>query len=117
MGAVAAVCAQGEAVMTAMNIVHMRVKPGHEADFVAIHRGFDAQGVAGLRNFWVVRTGERDFCIVGEWQDRDSLVAARAAMVANLDRLRPILEDLGGGRGVTEPWSGEVGLHLAPPQM
>ena len=28
-----------------------------------------------------------------------------------LDKLRPILEDLGGGRGVTEPWSGEVALH------
>jgi hypothetical protein len=24
--------------------------------------------------------------------------------------LRPLLEDLGGGRGVTEPWSGEVVL-------
>ena len=33
-------------------------------------------------------------------------------MIASLDKLRPILEDLGGGRGVTEPYSGEVALHL-----
>ena len=35
-------------------------------------------------------------------------------MIANLDKLRPLLEDLGGGRGVTEPWSGEVTLHMRP---
>jgi hypothetical protein len=40
------------------------------------------------------------------------LVAARPSMIANLDRLRPLLEDLGGGRGVTEPWSGEVVVNL-----
>ncbi len=35
------------------------------------------------------------------------MIAARPAMIANLDRIRPILEDL-GGQDVTEPWSGEV---------
>lgn len=100
--------------MTTMNIVHMRVKPGREEEFVAIHRDFAADQLPGSHNFWLVRTGERDFCVVGEWQDRDSLVNARSAMISNLDRLRPVLEDLGGGRGVTEPWSGEVALHLRP---
>jgi len=33
-------------------------------------------------------------------------------MVTNLYKLRPLLEDLGGRRGLTEPWSGEVALHL-----
>jgi len=33
-------------------------------------------------------------------------------MIANLDKLRPILEDLGGGRGLTEPRSGNVALQL-----
>ena len=31
---------------------------------------------------------------------------------ADVTRTKAILEDLGGGRGVTEPWSGEVALHL-----
>ena len=66
----------------------------------------------GGRNFWVMKSGERSFVIVGEWDSMATLVAARPAMVGNLDRLRPILEDLGGGRGLTEPWSGEVVLHL-----
>jgi hypothetical protein len=98
--------------MTAMNIVHMRVKPGKEEEFLAIHRDFQIQDIAGGRHFNVVATGERMYCIVGEWDDMAALVAARPAMIANLDRLRPILEDLGGGRGVTEPWSGNVVLSV-----
>jgi len=100
--------------MTAMNVVHMRVKPGKEDEYVRIHREMDPRTMAGGRNFWLVRSGERDFVVVGEWESLASMVAARPAMIANLDRLRPILEDLGGGRGVTEPWSGEVALHLRP---
>ncbi len=98
--------------MTAMNVVHMRVKPGKEDEFIAIHRAFDTSAMSGGRNFWIARTGERSFVIVGEWDSQEALVAARPAMVGNLDRLRPILEDLGGGRGVTEPWSGDVVLHM-----
>lgn len=100
--------------MTAMNVVHMRVKPGMEEEFVRLHREFDLKSMPGGRNFWLVKSGERSFVVVGEWVDRDALIAARPAMIASLDKLRPILEDLGGGRGVTEPWSGDVALHLAP---
>lgn len=98
--------------MTAMNVVHMRVKPGMEAEFVRLHRDFDMKSLRGARNFWLVKSGDRSFVVIGEWDSTEALVAARPAMIANLDRLRPILEDLGGGRGVTEPWSGEVALHL-----
>ena len=98
--------------MTAMNIVHMRVKPGREEEVLAIHRELRFQEMAGVRRFSVVATGERMYCIVGEWDDMAALVAARPAMIANLDRLRSILEDLGGGRGVTEPWSGTVALSV-----
>lgn len=100
--------------MTAMNVVHMRVKPGMEGEFVRLHRDFDIKGMPGGRNVWLVKSGERSFIVVGEWDSMEAMAAARPAMIGNLDRLRPILEDLGGGRGVTEPWSGEVGLHLAP---
>ena len=100
--------------MTAMNIVHMRVKPGREEEFLDLHRNFERTGMAGLRNFWVVKTGERMYCVVGEWGDMSELVAARPAMIANLDKMRGLLEDLGGGRGVTEPWSGAVSVHLRP---
>ncbi len=97
--------------MTVMNVVHMRVKPGMEAEYIRIHQAFNANSMQGNRNFWLVRSGERAFIVIGEWDSQDDIVAARPAMIANLDRLRPILEDLGGGRGVTEAWSGEVALH------
>ena len=98
--------------MTAMNVVHMRVKQGAEEDYVRLHREMDTRSMPGLRNFWLIRSGERSFIVVGEWDSQEALAAARPAMIANLDQLRPILEDLGGGRGLTEPWSGEVALHM-----
>lgn len=101
--------------MTAMNIVHMRIKPGREQEFIALHRSFEPDMLSGGQDFWVVKTGERDFCVVGLWESAADLGAARPAMLANLDRLRPLLEDLGGGRGVTEPWSGDIALHLRRP--
>lgn len=100
--------------MTAMNVVHMRVKPGMEAEYVRLHNEFDLKAMAGSRNFWLVRSGERSFVVIGEWDSMAAMAAARPAMIASLDKLRPILEDLGGGRGVTEPWSGDVALHLQP---
>ena len=98
--------------MTAMNVVHMRVKPGKEDEFVRLHREFRAGDMKGGRAFWVVNTGGRNFIVVGEWDSMDDLAAARPAMIGNLDRLRPILEDLGGGRGLTEPWSGDVVVQV-----
>ena len=59
-----------------------------------------------------VKSGERSFIVVAEWDSMAAMAAARPAMIANLDKLRPILEDLGGGRGVTEPWSGEIVLRM-----
>lgn len=97
--------------MTVMNVVHMRVKPGMEAEYIRLHNNFDAKAIPGSRNFWLVKSGERSFIVIGEWDSMEAMVAARPAMIANLDKLRPILEDLGGGRGVTEPWAGEVALH------
>ncbi len=98
--------------MTAMNVVHMRVKPGKEAEYIRIHQEMDTRAMQGARSFRLVRSGERSFMVVGEWDSLDALAAARPAMISNLETLRPILEDLGGGRGVTEPWSGEVALEL-----
>jgi quinol monooxygenase YgiN len=97
--------------MTAMNVVHMRVRPGKEDEFIRIHQDKSMEPMTGAIRFSVVRTGERSFVIVGEWDTLEAMAGARTAMIANLDRLRPILEDLGGGRGVTEPWSGEVALQ------
>ena len=93
--------------MTAYNVVRFRVKPGREPEFVAAHRKRPAD-FAGLRRFSLIKTGERTYCAIGEWNDLQSLVAARPKMIALLDAFRDTLQDLGGGLGVTDPVSGEV---------
>jgi len=97
--------------MTAFNVVRFRVKPGRESDFVEAHRRARLEA-PGLRRFALVRTGERTYCVIGEWTDASALAAARPAMIAVLDTFRDTLEDLGGGLGVTDPVSGDMVLEF-----
>ena len=99
--------------MTAFNIVRFRVKPGREDAFVQAHRRSDL-GFKGFRRGALVKTGDRAYCMLGEWDSFDSLAAARPQMIALLDTFRADLEDLGGGLGVTDPVSGEVVAELKP---
>ena len=94
--------------MTAYNVVRMRVKPGQVDDYLNYHRERSLAEMPGLKALRVIQTGERDFCVVGEWISMDALAAARPAMIATLDTFRDKLEDLGGGLGVTDPVSGEA---------
>lgn len=97
--------------MTAFNLVRFCVKPGREEEFLDAHRREPAQW-PGLRHVNMIKTGERRYCIVAEWNDMDALVQARPQMIATLDRFRDTLEDLGGGLGLTDPVSGPVVLAL-----
>jgi hypothetical protein len=60
----------------------------------------------------MIKTGDHSYCIIAEWSDMEALAAARPKMIATLDSFRDTLEDLGGGRGVTDPVSGPVVLEL-----
>ncbi|MGA7183397.1 MAG: DUF718 domain-containing protein [Pseudolabrys sp.] len=91
--------------MTAFNIVRFRVKPGHQEQFIAQHRGMNPGGS-------LVRTGEDTFCLIGEWASFQKIVDARPLMINILDGFRDHLEDLGGGLGLTDPVSGEVVVKL-----
>jgi len=97
--------------MTAFNVVRFRVKPGREGEFVAAHQKAHP-GFTGFRRFVLIKTGERTYCAIGEWENHDSLVAARPGMIAMLDTFRDTLEDLGAGLGVTDPASGEVVVEM-----
>jgi hypothetical protein len=97
--------------VTAFNIVRFRVKPGREDAFIEAHRRADIT-FKGFRRGALVKTGERTYCMVGEWDSFDSLAAARPQMIAVLDTVRDDLEDLGGGLGVTDPVSGETVVEL-----
>ncbi|MDJ1016582.1 MAG: antibiotic biosynthesis monooxygenase [Paracoccaceae bacterium] len=93
--------------MTAMNIVHCRVKPEREQDFLDWHRNRGANEMTGFQSFSVVKTGDCEYTFVARWDSMDAIVAARPQMIANLDQFRDMLEEF-GETGVTEPRSGEV---------
>ena len=97
--------------MTAFNAVRFKVKNGRDEDFLEAHRRIDRDW-SGLKHVNIVKTGEHDYCIIGEWDDMASLAAARPQMIATLDTFRDMLEDLGGDLGVTDPVSGPVVLEL-----
>ena len=101
--------------MTAFNVVRFRVKPGEEQRFIDQHRRMkrDFKGFLGAS---LIKTGERTFCLVGEWRNFNNIVAARPQMIGVLDEFRDLLEDLGGGLGVTDPVSGEVVVKMASPK-
>jgi quinol monooxygenase YgiN len=91
--------------MTAFNAVRFTVKPGRNQDFLDAHRKVDRDW-PGLRHVKMIQTGEQTYCIIGEWQDMDSLAAARPNMKATLDTFRDMLD------GDTDPVSGPVVLEL-----
>jgi hypothetical protein len=97
--------------MTAFNVVRFRVKPGREEEFLEFHRNADTD-FRGYRGGVIVKTGDRSYCYIGGWDGFDSIVAARPKMIGMLDRVRDLLEDLGGDLGVTDPVSGETVVEM-----
>jgi hypothetical protein len=105
------VTAKREDIMTAYNAVRFRVKPGMEKAFEDGHRG-EGREFPGFEGGALIKTGERSYCFIGRWKSVDALAGARPHMIATLDKFRGMLEDLGGGLGVTDPVSGEVVVEL-----
>jgi quinol monooxygenase YgiN len=94
--------------MTAFNVVRFRVKPGREQEFLDAQRNIKF----GWKRADVIRTGDRSYCVIGEWEDMATIASARLNMIATLNSFRDTLEDLGGGLGVTDPVSGPVVLEI-----
>jgi hypothetical protein len=97
--------------MPAFTVVRFRVKPGREQEFLDAHKRV-AGDWPGLEHANIIKTGERSFCIIAEWDGVESIAGARPEMIATLNSFRETLEDLGGGLGVTDPVSGPVVLSL-----
>ena len=97
--------------MSAFNVVRFHVKPGQETRFLDAHRDGKANWPGMLRGV-MIRTGDRAYCLIGEWADTDAIAEARSKMIATLNSFRDTLEDLGAGLGVTDAMSGLVVLDL-----
>ncbi len=94
--------------MTAFNVVRVRVKPGREEEFIEAHRRMKTEDFPGSRRGVLVKTGEHSYCVIGEWESMEALVAARPQMQSFVAGLRDALEDLGSGLGISGAVSGEV---------
>ena len=97
--------------MTAFNTVRFRVKPGRDQDFLDAHANIHREW-PGLARASIIKTGDSSYCLIAEWTDADAIAGARSNMIATLNSFRDTLEDLGGGKGVTDAVSGPVVMAL-----
>ena len=86
-----------------MNVVRFTVKSGDEAKFEdSLKKFINPDGVLFRK---VIKTGERSYCSMMEWADEQSLANARQKMIAYLDTIRDLLEEISPELGVTDPVS------------
>src|ERR1700736_3466175 len=70
--------------MTAFNVVRFRVKPGRDQEFLDAPKTLGATWEA-LRHANIIKPGDRSYCIIAEWKDRDACIQARPNMISTLD--------------------------------
>jgi hypothetical protein len=102
-----------EVQMSAYNVVRFKVKPGQEKKFLDAQQMKDPD-MLGFKGGGMIKTGDRNYCFVGHWEDFDAIAAARPKMISMLNKSREFLEDLGNGLGVTDPVSGSVVVEFPP---
>ena len=73
--------------MTAFNAVRFKVKPGRDQEFLDAHERVD-RNWPGMRHANIIKTGEGRYCIIAEWDDMESMAAARPNMIATASGTR-----------------------------
>ena len=96
--------------MTAFNVVRFKVAPGRDHAFLSAH-GPGKVNWPGLRQGTIIKVGEGDYCLIGEWPDEQTMRTARPFMLATLDTFRDVLQPTASG--VTEALSGQAVLAIA----
>ena len=96
-----------------MNVVRSKVKEGKKDEYMKKLKEFfsNMKGTDGLASMKQIQTGSNSMCIIGEWQDEQSIAKARGKMIAGLDTVRPMLEEISPELGVTDPVAGPVILE------
>ena len=93
-----------------MNVVRSKVKEGKKDEYMKKLKEFfnNIKGTDGLVSMKQIQTGPNTMCIIGEWKDEQSIAKAREKMIAGLDSVRSLLEEISPELGVTDPVSGPV---------
>ena len=93
-----------------MNVVRSKVKEGKKDEYIKKLKEFfdNMQSTEGLISMKQIQAGPNNMCIIGEWKDEQSIAKARNKMIAGLDTVKPLLEEISPELGVTDPVSGPV---------
>jgi len=93
-----------------MNVVRSKLKQDKKDEYMKKLKEFfdNMRGTEGLISMKLIETGPNNMCIIGEWKDAQSIAKARDKMIAGLDTVRPLLEEISPALGVTDPVSGPV---------
>ena len=93
-----------------MNVVRSKVKEGKQDEYMKKLKEFldNMKGTGGLISMKQIKTGPNSMCIIGEWKDEQSIAKARDKMIAGLDGVRSLLEEISPELGLTDPVSGPV---------
>lgn len=90
------------------------MKSGQDDAFVEAHR-YGKANWPGLVRGEIIKTGDRTYCLIGEWTDQAALAGVLANMIATWNSFRSTLEDIGNSLGMTDAVSGPVVLDLKAP--
>ena len=95
---------------TFINVVRSKVKESKKDEYIKKLKEFfhSMKGTEGLISMKQIQTGSNNMCIVGEWKDEQSIAKARNKMIAGLDTVRLLLEEISSELGVTDSVSGPV---------
>ena len=93
-----------------MNVVRSKVKEGKKDEYMKKLKEFfnNIKGTEGLISMKQIQTGPNDMCIIGEWENEQSIAKAGEKMIAGLDSVRSLMEEISPELGVTDPVSGPV---------
>ena len=93
-----------------MNVVRSKVKEGKKEEYIEKVKEFfnNMKGTDGLISMKQIQTGPNNMCIIGGWKDEQSIAKARDKMIAGLDTVRSLLEEISPELGVTDPVAGPV---------
>ena len=88
------------------NVVRFKVKSGKHAEFETLFSKADKWD--GQLIHILARTGEQSYVGYGLWESEEYMKNAMPKMIALLDSMRHLLEELSPKLGVTDPVSGKV---------
>ena len=95
------------------NCVRFLVKEGKNQALVEHHNEYNFTA-DGLERQYLIQTAEHEYVGVGIWDSKEALVASRPELIAFLDTIRHLLEEITPELGVTDPRSGFVVWNNIP---